>query len=119
VVSRDNHIIDFKIPINFHNCVIAMDSIIVWAIIALFYAPLHYLLPMLIVFFRNTDDAELRKQRLVATAIDCTISMVAAFAIVIYLSSQNMLMAMVVLLISMFTPYVRLVLRRSTAVQEA
>ena len=96
-----------------------MDSIIVWIIIALFYAPLHYLLPMLIVFFRNTEDSELRKQRLIATAIDCSISMVTAFAIVIYLAGQDMFLAMVILLISMFTPYIRLMLRKSPAVQEA
>ena len=88
-----------------------MDTVIVWGIIALFYAPLHYLVPMLVVFFRNADDAGLRRKRLITTAIDCSISMTLGFALVIFLAEKDMLTAMIVLLLSMFTPYVRLLLR--------
>ena len=95
-----------------------MDNFIVWAIIALFYAPLHYLVPMLIVFFRNVDDEQLRKKRLIATAIDCTISMSLGFALVIFLAEQNLQTAMIILLLSMFTPYIRLFLRKQRTVEE-
>lgn len=93
-----------------------MDTFIVWAIIILFYAPLHYLMPMLIVFFRNADDAELLRKRLIATAIDCSISMTFAFGLVIFLAGKDMFISMVVLLFSMFTPYVRLLLRKPQTV---
>jgi hypothetical protein len=93
-----------------------MDDLIVWLIIALFYAPLHYLLPLLIVFVRNSENPGLRKQRLLATAIDCSLSMGIAFALVIYLAGDAMFKAMLVLLVSMFVPYLRLVLRKSAEV---
>ena len=96
-----------------------MDNFIVWVIIALFYAPLHYLVPMLIVFFRNVEDEEQRKKRLIATAIDCTISMSLAFALVIFMAEQNIQTAMIILLISVFTPYIRLLLRKQRTLEEA
>ncbi len=96
-----------------------MDTIVTWVIIALFYAPLHYLIPIMIVFFQNVDVPDLRRQRIIATAIDCTLSMSVAFALVIWLSANRLQMAMFVLMVSMSLPYVRIWLqRRRTNVQE-
>lgn len=91
---------------------ITMDTLIVWAIIALFYAPLHYLVPMLIVFLRHADDPVQRRAQLIATAIDCTFSMAIAFSLVIFLLGEEMSLVMLVLLVSLFVPYVRLLFNR-------
>ncbi len=89
-----------------------MDTVIVWIIIVLFYAPLHYLAPLLVVFLRDADQDESRRKDLTTTAIDCTLSMVIAFALVIALADRNMQTAMLILLGSMFLPYLRLLLTR-------
>ncbi len=92
-----------------------MDTTIVWLIIALFYAPLHYLLPLLVVVMTGREEGEARKRRLVATAIDCSLSMVIAFAVVIWLAADRLQLAMVVLLLSMATPYLRIWLHHRAA----
>ncbi len=97
-----------------------MDTIITWVIIALFYAPLHYLIPIVIVFFQNVDVPVLRRQRIIATAIDCTLTMSVAFALVIWLSENRLQTAMFILMISMSLPYIRIWLqRRRSNSQEA
>lgn len=92
-----------------------MDTTIVWLIIALFYAPLHYLLPLLVVVMTGREEGEARKRRLVTTGIDCTLSMVIAFAVVIWLAADRLQLAMVVLLLSMATPYLRIGLHHRAA----
>ena len=92
-----------------------MDATIVWLIIALFYAPLHYLLPMLVVVMTGSEEGEARRQRLVATAIDCTLSMVFAFVVVIWLAADRLQVAMFVLLLSMAMPYLRIWLHHRAA----
>jgi hypothetical protein len=97
-----------------------MDTAVFWVIIALFYAPLHYLIPMVIVFFQNVDNPAARKKQMIATAIDCSISMTLAFALVIWLSGERLQMAMFVLMISMSLPYFRIWLhRRNNSNKEA
>jgi hypothetical protein len=85
-----------------------METLIVWLIIALFYAPLHYLLPLLVVFFRYSDVPAVRRTRLLATAIDCSLSMAIAFVLAITLVGEEMSSAMLLLLGFMFVPYLRL-----------
>ncbi len=92
-----------------------MDATVVWLIIALFYAPLHYLLPMLVVAMTGSEEGEARKRRLVAMAIDCTASMVIAFVVVIWLAGDRLQVAMFVLLLSMATPYLRIWLHHRAA----
>jgi hypothetical protein len=92
-----------------------MDATVVWLIIALFYAPLHYLLPMLVVVMTGSEEGEARRRRLIATAIDCTASMVIAFVVVIWLAAERLQVAMFVLLLSMATPYLRIWLHHRAA----
>jgi hypothetical protein len=92
-----------------------MDDALVWIIIALFYAPLHYLLPMLVVAMTGTEEGAARKRRLIATAVDCTLSMAIAFAVVIWLAGGHLQTAMVVLLLSMAAPYLRIWLHHRAA----
>jgi len=93
-----------------------MDATIVWLIVALFYAPLHYLLPLLVVLMTGREEGEARRQRLVATAIDCTLSMIVAFVVVIWLAGERLQTAMFVLLLSMAMPYLRIWLHHRAAV---
>lgn len=87
-----------------------MDNVVTWIIIALFYAPLHYLLPVLVVVMRS--DEQQRRRRLRQTLIDCSLSMLASFALVIWLvSADRITPAMLALLLSMALPYARILWR--------
>ena len=92
-----------------------MDDALVWIIIALFYAPLHYLLPLLVVAMTGTEGGQARRRRLIATAIDCTLSMAIAFTVVIWLAGGHLQTAMIVMLLSMAAPYLRIGLHRRAA----
>lgn len=92
-----------------------MDATVVWLIVALFYAPLHYLLPVLVVLMTGSEEGEARRRRLIATAIDCTASMLLAFAVVIWLAGDRLQVAMLVLLLSMAAPYLRIWLHHRAA----
>ena len=86
-----------------------MDAL-TWVIIAAFYAPLHYLVPLLVTVFRSSDRE--RRAHLRRTAIDCTLSMALGFVLVIWLARDRLQLAMLILFVSMLLPYVRLLLAR-------
>ena len=84
-----------------------MDTLVVWLIIVAFYAPLHYLLPVLVLFITGRESDDVRKRLIRRALIDSTLSMVGAFAIVIYLVEQQMMTAaMLTLLLSMLYPFI-------------
>lgn len=88
-----------------------MNDPLTWVIITLFYAPLHYLPPALIVFIGS--EGRDRRSRLTWTLLDCSLSMVMSLATVIWLAGRGQLApAMGVMLLSMGLPYVRLLLHR-------
>ncbi|MGB0713595.1 MAG: hypothetical protein ACPGUC_08560 [Gammaproteobacteria bacterium] len=90
-----------------------MSDPIIWVIIVAFYAPLHYMLPTLILFITGNEAPELRKAMIRRAFIDATVSMVLAFALAIGLVlGDHFLWGMIVLFISMFAPYVRIILNR-------
>lgn len=91
-----------------------MDTVVVWVIIALFFMPLHYLPPLMVIFFRTQDPAS-RRRAMRAAIIDCTASMAVTFALVIWLSADHMMAAMLVLLLAILAPYPRILLRRPPA----
>ena len=80
-----------------------MNDFVVWLIIALFYAPLHYLGPLLVILL--TADERQRRARVMAALIDCSISMFLAFVLVIWLARENMLLAMLTLFASLAMAY--------------
>lgn len=84
-----------------------MDDIVIWAIIIGFYAPLHYLPPLLMTLFKTPEEK--RKASLIKTSLDCSISMLLAFGLVYLVGLDNMLLAMTILLIAMFLPYLRVI----------
>jgi uncharacterized membrane protein YfcA len=49
---------------------------------------------------------------MIATAIDCTISASVAFALAIWLATDQLQTAMLILLLSMALPYIRIPLQR-------
>lgn len=84
-----------------------MDSLIVWLIIIAFYAPLHYLLPLLLLFITGRESEAVRRRLMRRALIDSTLSLVGAFAIVIYFVEQKMMLAaMLILLLSMLYPFI-------------
>lgn len=86
-----------------------MDDPIVWIIIIAFYAPLHYLLPVLILFITGNEPEEDRKRLIRSALIDSTISMVVAFVVVIVLANNGWVsIAMLPLMASMFYPLLRI-----------
>lgn len=89
-----------------------MTEAITWIIIALFYAPIHYLLPVLVTLMRSSENA--RRTAVIGTLLDCTLSMVFSFTLATWLISKDRVTAaMAVLLVSMALPYIRVLARRS------
>lgn len=86
-----------------------MDDIVVWIIIIGFYAPLHYLLPVLVLFITGSEPEPLRRRMIKRALFDSTLSMVVAFLVVIFLVNRGwMSPAMLILLLSMLFPFFRI-----------
>ncbi len=86
-----------------------MDDVVVWIIIIGFYAPLHYLLPVLVLFITGKETEAERRQLIRRALIDSSWSIMLAFLIVIYLARTGQLsLAMLVLLLSMLLPFIRI-----------
>jgi hypothetical protein len=84
-----------------------MDDIVAWIIIAGFYAPLHYLIPVLVLFITGQEADAVRRRLIRRAVIDSTLSMVVAFSAVIALVRQGwMSLAMSTLLASMLYPFI-------------
>ena len=77
-----------------------------WIIIALFYAPLHFSIPILVVGVR-APDAGRRRRAIISAAIDCAVSMTIAFALAIWLAADHLQWAVAILLLFMLLPYLR------------
>ena len=90
-----------------------LDDITIWIIIIGFYAPLHFMLPMLILFITGSESEALRRTLMRRALLDSALSMVAAFTIAIWLARDGLMTwAMLVLLISMPIPFIRIIQHR-------
>ena len=90
-----------------------MSDLILWLIIIAFYAPLHYMLPVLILFITGNEGEQVRKALIRRALIDSTLSMCIAFLVAIVLVNMGyMIWAMLVLLLSMPVPFLRIVQHR-------
>jgi len=86
-----------------------MDDTIVWAIIAAFYAPLRYLLPVMVLFITGNETEQVRGTLIRRALLDSTLSMVLAFLLVVYLTRQGRISAaMLGLFASMGMPFIRI-----------
>ena len=87
-----------------------MHDPVVWLIIAAFYAPLHFLLPVLFIVI--TADSRHRQLLLRHAIIDSALSMLAVFVLAIWLIPEYLMSAMLVMAIGMATPFIRIMLQR-------
>ncbi len=90
-----------------------MDDTIIWIIIIAFYAPLHFMLPVLFLFIVGDEAEAVRKQLIRSALIDAALSMVVAFALAIMLVNNSQIaLAMVVLILFMLAPFIRILRNR-------
>ncbi len=90
-----------------------MDDPVIWIIIIAFYAPLHFMLPVLFLFIVGGETETVRKQLIRRALIDAALSMVVAFSIAILLVNNNQIgFAMVVLILFMLAPFIRIIRNR-------
>ncbi len=95
-----------------------MNDTIVWIIIIAFYAPLHYVLPVLILFITGNETEAQRKSLIRGAIIDSSLSMLLAFIAAIVLAKMELLIwAMLALLVSMPVPFIRIVRNRKVHTQ--
>lgn len=91
----------------------SMDDPITWIIIIGFYAPLHYLLPLLVLFLTGSEPPPVRRRMMRSVLIYSSLSLVLAFAVVIALAQQGRILpAMLLLMLSMAVPFIGLWRRR-------
>ena len=90
-----------------------MDDPVIWIIIIAFYAPLHFMLPVLFLFIVGGETETVRKQLIRRALIDAALSMVVAFSIAILLVNNSQIgFAMVVLILFMLAPFIRIIKNR-------
>ena len=90
-----------------------MNDPIIWIIIIAFYAPLHFMLPVLLLFIVGNESETVRKQLIRKALIDAALSMVVAFIIAImFVNYDQIALAMVVLIIFMLIPFIRILKNR-------
>ncbi len=89
-----------------------MDDYIFWAIIALFYAPLHFTGPIGVVILTTADPLQ-RRALIKWSLIESAVTMIVAFALVITLASQSLGYAMGILFVSLLIPYMLLLVHRT------
>jgi hypothetical protein len=89
-----------------------MNDPLAWIIALAFYLPLHYLGPLMVGFLTGPADAPGRRRLLKAVAIDCTISMIVAFVLAVWIFNSRLQSAVAVLFVSMAVPYLHLFLVR-------
>ncbi|PIE24170.1 MAG: hypothetical protein CSA62_05030 [Planctomycetota bacterium] len=89
-----------------------MDPILIWVMIAAFYAPIHFAIPALIVLLTGNHNEEQRRRRLRHTMLHCAVDMLIALALAGFLFDKSLPWSMAVLAISMLLPYPILLLSR-------
>jgi len=92
-----------------------MTDTIAWIIALAFYAPFHYLGPLLVIMLTGSDTQSQRKRLIINILVDCTLSMLIAFAVAFWLLRDDLQIAMLVLLFSMCVPYLHIgIIRKYT-----
>jgi uncharacterized membrane protein YesL len=90
-----------------------MNDPIIWIIIFVFYAPLHFMLPVLFLFIVGHESDTDRKLLIRNALIDAALSMVVAFTLAILLVYyEQVAFGMVVLVLFMSAPFVRIIRNR-------
>ena len=90
-----------------------MEDPIIWIIIIAFYAPLHFMLPVLFLFIVGHESEAARKQLFRHAMIDAALSMIVAFALAIVLVIyEQIALAMIILVLTMAVPFIRIIKNR-------
>jgi uncharacterized membrane protein YesL len=90
-----------------------VDDPVIWIIIIVFYAPLHFMLPVLFLFIVGDETEKVRKQMIRKALMDAALSMVAAFVLAIVLVNYDQVaLAMVALVLFMLVPFMRIIRNR-------
>lgn len=90
-----------------------MNDPIIWIIIVVFYAPLHFMLPVLFLFIVGNEAEVVRRKLIRHALIDAALSMIIAFIIAIVLVNfDHVALAMITLMLFMLVPFIRIVRRR-------
>ncbi len=90
-----------------------MSDLVIWIIVIAFYAPLHFMLPVLFLFITGKESESLRRQLIRSVIRDALLSMVVAIALAVLLVNLGWIMpAMLVLMLSMTLPFVRILRAR-------
>ena len=90
-----------------------MNDPVIWIIIIAFYAPLHFMLPVLFLFIVGDETEAVRKQLIRCALIDAAMSMVVAFAMAVLLVRNNQIgLAMVILILFLLAPFIRILKNR-------
>ncbi len=90
-----------------------MSDLVIWIIVIAFYAPLHFMLPVLFLFITGREPESVRKQLIRGVLRDAVFSMVLAIALAVLLVNFGWIMpAMLVLMLSMGLPFLRILRAR-------
>ena len=90
-----------------------MNDPVIWIIIIAFYAPLHFMLPVLFLFIVGHESEADRKQLIRNAMVDAAASMVVAFGLAIMLVYyEHVALAMVALVLFMLVPFMRIIRNR-------
>lgn len=86
-----------------------MNDLVIWIIVVAFYAPLHFMLPVLFLFITGTESEALRWELIRRVLRDALLSMFLAIGLAVLLVKLGWIMpAMLVLMLSMALPFVRI-----------
>jgi uncharacterized membrane protein len=85
-----------------------------------FYAPLHFMMPALVLFITGNEREIVRRRLLRRAVIDSSVSMAVAFVIVIIMANAGLVFAaMAVLFASMLYPFIGIWRHRREIAQAA
>ncbi len=86
-----------------------MSDVVIWVIVIAFYAPLHFMLPVLFLFITGKEPEAVRKALIRSVIRDALMSMIVAIALAVLLVNLGWIMpAMLVLMLSMSLPFLRI-----------
>jgi hypothetical protein len=89
-----------------------MSDTLVWIIALMFYAPIHFLGPVLVILLTGPGEIAANRQLLGRVLIDCTFSMLLAFSLAVLIFDNSPQYAAVILLLAMLVPYIHIWLFR-------
>lgn len=89
-----------------------MSDTLAWIIALGFYAPFHYLGPLLVGYLTGQETPLQRRRLLIRLLIDCSVTLIVGFALAIWLFNRELTLAMLVLVVSMCLPYLHIIITR-------